>query len=478
MDLYQPRSFLKLVLIGFTVVALPLVLALVNAAMHVQQLRDQSERAVHQAVWAKQSGWLLVDQITAMERNARQYQVLRDRALVQRYLQTRRQFHGTAQRLAALPLDETQRARLQELIAREQHLYERVLADAPEPETASEFVAIREIAQGLLAQSNRLVDNEVLRLQETAERAQNVLMWQGAALVPVILAIGAVFALLISRPIRQIDQAIRRLGEGDFAESVRVKGPRDLQYLGARLDWLRRRLAELEAEKTKFLRHISHELKTPLSAIREGSQLLGEEVVGRLNGAQAEIAGILQHNCKNLQKLIDDMLNFNLARAQRSAARPQPVRLADVIGYAVADQKPSLLKREIRLRVQCPDVALLGDEDKLRVIFDNLLSNAIKYSPQGGAIEIAARPADERVVIDLRDEGPGIDPDDQGRIFEAFYQGKIRAQGYIHGSGLGLAIVREYVSEHGGRIEVIQSPRGAHFRIHLPCKQHEYAKAS
>lgn len=478
MDLYQPRSFLKLVLIGFTVVALPLVLALVNAAVHVQQLRDQSERAVHQAVWAKQSVWLLADQITAMERNARQYQVLRDRALAQRYAQARRQFHGTAERLAALPLDAAQRARLRELIAREQRLHQRVLNDAPEPETAPEFVAIREIAQHLLAQSNRLVDNEVLRLQHTAARAQTVLMWQGVALAPLILIIVAVFALLISRPIRHIDQAIRRLGEGDFAETVQVKGPRDLQYLGARLDWLRRRLAELEAEKTKFLRHISHELKTPLSAIREGSQLLAEEVVGRLNGAQAEIAAILQQNCKNLQKLIDDMLNFNLARAQRSRSGAQPVRLADVIGHAVADQKPSLLKREIRLRVQCADATLFGDENKLRVVFDNLLSNAVKYSPQGGAIEITARAVNGGVVIDLRDEGPGIDPGDEGRIFEAFYQGRIRAQGHIHGSGLGLAIVREYVSEHGGRIEVIRARRGAHFRVHLPRTQHEYAKAS
>ena len=99
---------------------------------------------------------------------------------------------------------------------------------------------------------------------------------------------------------------------------------------------------------------------------------------------------------------------------------------------------------------------------------DNLLSNAIKYSPQGGLVKIHASVIDSSVRLDVHDSGPGIDPMDKEKIFDAFYQGRKAPQGHIRGTGLGLSITREYVLAHGGSIELLDVQKGTCFRVTLP----------
>ena len=121
--------------------------------------------------------------------------------------------------------------------------------------------------------------------------------------------------MLIARPIRQLDQAIRQMGTADFTHAIEVNGPQDLRYVGQRLEWLRTRLNELEQQQTRFLRHVSHELKTPLTAVREGAELLRDNVGGRLSPEQQEIVRIVRENTLSLQKLIEDLLTYHQTRA-------------------------------------------------------------------------------------------------------------------------------------------------------------------
>src|SRR5207244_5601153 len=131
-------------------------------------------------------------------------------------------------------------------------------------------------AQAMLTASNGLTEREIERLQETAAEGRKT--WGYLALaagaIALVLAIG--FAVLIARPIRQLDLAIRQMGSADFTHAIEVNGPQDMRYLGQRLEWLRARLHELEEQQTRFLRHVSHELKTPLTAVREGAELRSE----------------------------------------------------------------------------------------------------------------------------------------------------------------------------------------------------------
>ena len=121
--------------------------------------------------------------------------------------------------------------------------------------------------------------------------------------------------MLIARPIRQLDQAIRQMGTADFTHAIEVNGPQDLRYLGQRLEWLRSRLHELEEQQNRFLRHVSHELKTPLTAVREGAELLRDRVGRRPSPGQWDIVRIVRENTLQLQKLIEDLLTYHQTRA-------------------------------------------------------------------------------------------------------------------------------------------------------------------
>jgi len=120
---------------------------------------------------------------------------------------------------------------------------------------------------------------------------------------------------------------------------------------------------------------------------------------------------------------------------------------------------------------------LTADKEKIRVMLDNLISNAIRYSPEGGVITVNMQCEAGSFTLDVMDEGPGIAAADAQRIFEPFYQGRIRASGPVKGSGLGLSIVKEYAAAHGGSVEVIAKTgaRGAHLRVRLPLRSVEAA---
>src|SRR6266576_1388037 len=240
---YYPRSFLSLLLLAFALVAAPLIVAFYNAAVYVEQLAGQSQTAVSQAAQASRGSRLLVEQTTALERVVRQYLILDDEELLKDYARLRGNFKANTSELSLQPLDEPR-------------LYDQLLG---KPKTAAEKKALVEgylvlsgLARDVLNTSNALIDREVESMRRTGARAQRILWLQLAATIPlgILLAVGV--TLLIARPIRQLDQAIRRLGAGEFEGDIQVGGPADLKYLGSRLDWLRQRLIELEQQKRLF----------------------------------------------------------------------------------------------------------------------------------------------------------------------------------------------------------------------------------
>jgi two-component system sensor histidine kinase GlrK len=165
--------------------------------------------------------------------------------------------------------------------------------------------------------TNAQIDAELSSLQLEAERAQQHLFWQTLLLVPMTLAVVGLFTYLFGRPIRAIDRAISELGRGTFSRPISISGPADLERLAAQLEWLRGRLLDLAQEKNRFLRHMSHELKTPLANIREGTELLMDGAVGELQSAQREVTAILRDNGMKLQRLIENLLSFSASSCGR-----------------------------------------------------------------------------------------------------------------------------------------------------------------
>ena len=470
----QPRSFLELVIAGFAVVALPLIVALVTGAFYVDKLTTQSQQALQRAVQAGQTSRMLAEQLSNMERNIRQYYVLHDQQLFKSYLDRRNKYLDDARTLSTILVNEDMRSRLGVLVEMEAGLFNRLNLSDNEPGPTvvdpAEFVALTGLAQGLVYDNSGLVDSEIAILQTISERARTIIYWELAAVLPAAIIFIGLFVVLLSRPIRQIDGAIRSLGAGEFDQEIRVEGPQDLAYLGERLDWLRLRLKYLEEKRSKFLQYVSHELKTPLTAIRESAELVGEEVVGPLNVEQRDVVDILRRNAVNLQRMIEKLLSFNMPSNNSESAKAAEVQFSHLLQTVVADHKPAIISKRIVLDVDCENVLLRGDEEQLRAVVDNLLSNAVKYTPEGGAVSLKARSADGALCLDVCDSGPGIEPAEKDKVFDAFYRGESVTNGPIHGSGLGLAIAREFVEAHHGRLELVSAPgqKGAHFRVILP----------
>ncbi len=476
--MYYPRSFLKLIIAGFLLVALPLIFAIVNNAFSIHEVVERSQRTVQQAVQATEVSRAIMEQVTAMERSIRQYVALGDETLLEGYRHARGRFLENAQRMGTLRLDPEQSNQLKLLKQQEAELSEAVEASRWRQETLgrllAEFAALDARAEALDDLGGTVVQREVAALQAMAEDFQRFVFWELIALVPVALSLVVGAIALIARPITQIDAAIRRLGEGDFGTPISVGGPQDLQHLGRQLEWMRLKLIDLEEQKTLFLRHVSHELKTPLASLREGTDLLDEQVVGSLSPAQREVAAILKQNTQRLQHLIEDLLRYHTTQFQKTTVATEAVNLAELVARAGQQHRLQMAAKGLRWKVDCPDVVVEADREKLAAIVGNLVSNAVKFSPDGGAVRVFAASQGERVCIEVSDEGPGIPRDERSRVFEPFFQGSTSQRGAVKGTGLGLAIVREFVVAHGGSIEVAdRAGPGTTIRVWLPAMASE-----
>ena len=467
-----PRSFLGLLLAGFSLVALPLVGALAYSAWNTERLAEQSRNAVFSASQAARASRALVNRITSIERLAQQLVVLDDASVAADFRRVHDSFKAVADELYQLPLEATQVAALTKTVEQEQELYD-LVTTAPHRTLAAKHVAERtdrlaDNAYEVLAISYLVADREVARLRVDAEAVQRRLILLVIFSTAVALSIALALTRYTARPIGELDAAIRQLGTADFQHPIAVHGPEDLRTLGERLDWLRRRLAELETEKNRFLRHLSHELKTPLTALREGTELLNDEVGGPLGPPQRQIVSIMRDNSVKLQRLIEDLLDYQRALHAAASLVPSRLQLDAVVSEAARAHELAMRAKGQRLVMELERIPVEADAEKLRSIVDNLVGNAVKFTPANGTISVTARAREGTVVIDVVDSGPGVPHEERDSIFDSFFCGRAKASGRVEGTGLGLAIAREYAEAHGGRIGVVAGSAGGHFRITLP----------
>lgn len=475
MALTKPRSLSGMMLLGFSLVALTLLIAVINAAVQIRRLAHQSEILIVQGVQAARYNQILFEQIASMERSARLYQVLGNIELLEVYRENHERFQDTLDNLDRLDVTLRDDAQLAVLRSESRALWQKLQPGEPASSEATSPANLSRLwtsATALADTSGKQIDARLTTLQSATASAQRSLFWQSAALIPITLGLALVFTLLIARPIRQLDRVIGELGRGTFSRPIRVAGPSDLEALGRQLEWLRVRLLDLAQEKNRFLRHMSHELKTPLANIREGTELLMDGSVGQLAEDQREVTAILRENGMKLQRLIENLLSFSAWQAKSTGLEVSEFRLRPLVKTVLESQQLTLVSQRVRLDVKVEDVSIAADRAKLRLILDNLLSNAIKFTPRGGTIAIRGQAQRDQLVLEVADSGPGIPLDERSRIFEAFYQGRTPQGGHIKGTGIGLSVVIEFVHAHGGTIDIVDGEvSGAHFRIRLPMRQ-------
>jgi two-component system sensor histidine kinase GlrK len=285
-----------------------------------------------------------------------------------------------------------------------------------------------------------------------ADKLIDALVWQLSGLAFATLALLLICAYWINKPVKSLTQEIHLLGTAGLSHGIEISGPLELQALGSKLEWLRRSLHESEQQKQQFLRHISHELKTPLSSLREGADLLAERVTGHLSQQQYQIVEIVRQNGIDLQRLIENLLDYNQLPHQDLTF--EDVHLQHLWQELLGNYRLSIDKKALQMELHGTVDRWVADRYKLKTTLDNLLSNAINYTPEGGRIDIVWRLEGDTLVIDVANSGEAIPVEDTERVFEPFFQSASKRNGPIKGSGIGLSVARECIEAQGGTLSM------------------------
>jgi len=462
-------SFRQLLLLAFLLVAALLGAASLRGLATFEELLTQSRQGSARAVQLSADVQLLAERSIAMERAARQYLLLDDEALRQRFDEAAGDAAQTLDRLSGEPMQQAVSA------WRERLALIRVQIDDHARSPARRDRILAEAFRDLDVLNNDLKQQARLRIEQQGEsllagledgRQRFAQQVAGAILLSVLLALG--FGLWLARPLVRLERAVVGLGENRLDQPIAIRGPADVRSLGRRLDWLRLRLVELEADKARFLRHVSHELKTPLAALREGVALLEEEVAGSLTDKQREVVRIIRQQTLVLQEQIEGLLRFNAAAFAAGELRPRRIELVALAREVAEQQRLHWQARQLRVDVLGQPLVVLADPDKLGSVLGNLLSNAVRFSPAGGVVRIVVCRRGGQVCLDVVDAGVGVAEADRDHVFEPFYRGQRQPDDELRGTGIGLSIVQEYVVAQGGRVLLLPSQTGAHFRVELP----------
>jgi two-component system sensor histidine kinase GlrK len=301
---------------------------------------------------------------------------------------------------------------------------------------------------------------------------------QQLVLVAILLGLGlaGIASYSILWPLRRIQDHIRQIGQGQFGTTVNVDAPSDLRELVDTVNWMGKKLQELDDMKTEFLAHISHELRTPLASIREGTQLLLDEIPGTVSQPQRETLQIMKESSHRLIHLISTLLDLSKMEAGLMEYRIVPHDLARVVDTSVNKLRLLAEGKRIQIVTDVPHDLMMVPIDAPRIeqVLDNLLSNALKFSPELTAVTVRVEPDQKGgwMRLSVSDMGPGIPAEDLPHVFERFYQGRVQARNAIAGTGLGLALAKRVVEAHGGQIWVeSEVGKGTVVRLILPLRK-------
>jgi two-component system OmpR family sensor kinase len=277
------------------------------------------------------------------------------------------------------------------------------------------------------------------------------------------LAVGFYFAQVVATRIRQIEEAARKVADGDFATRIPVDHSGQLGQLARTFNEMQRHLAELDSARKQFIANASHELRTPIFSLGGFVELLEEEDPSPEE--RAEFVRTMRQQIGRLTKLTSDLLNLSQLEAGGIVLQSRGVDLNLLARDVAREFGPRADDRGSRLELRTPEhpVRAHADPDRVRQIIRILLDNALTHTPQGASVTVTTYAINHRAELTVSDDGPGIPQRIQARIFERFYTAD--ASG---GSGLGLAIARELAQRMSGRIAISSSRGFTAFTLDLP----------
>lgn len=336
------------------------------------------------------------------------------------------------------------------------------------PSTPQPLVGIRSIKVklGLLVAASATL----AALVATLGRTGGVPAWLTIPVtIGLALALTQLLAVGMTSPLRQMTAAARRMATGDYAVRVPDTARDEVGELARAFNTMAHELAGVDRQRRELVANVSHELRTPLAGLRA----VLENVVDGVVPDDPAVLGTALAQAERMSGLVEDLLDLARVDAGRAPLSPRPVRVADLLDRCVAEV--AVLGRDVEydVRVAPADLVVTADPARLHQLVANLLDNASRHSPAGGTVVVTAARQNDRYLLEVRDDGPGLPADARERVFEAF--GTLRGIGGpgpdTGGTGLGLAIARWVTDLHGGTIGFLDPPSGAvgaRVRVDLP----------
>jgi signal transduction histidine kinase len=434
-----------------------------------------------QAVPALSVSAAVRDGLLALGRIEARYLVLRDASYEALWADRAVRTLEDLERLRAYGMSSRSSALLAEVLADFQ-AYRRVVAREHELLRSGQREAALALAEGegraLIERMDAAVEAWATARQTAVATAQaDAARLEDRTWAWVMTALGAAFVLglagaawianRLTRSLRKLATATQHVGAGAFDEPLVVRGRDEIADLAEAFNAMTARLRRVDEMKEEFFATISHELRSPLTSVREAANLLGESVPGALNPKQHRLVNIVASSSDRLLRLVNQILELSRLRAGMQAIRRERVDVDRVAERAVEELRPRADEAGVsfeRERVGGSFV-VTGDEDRLMQVVVNLAANAIRFTPRGGRVIVRVVDAGPEVEVQVEDTGCGIPEPALPYIFEWYRQ----AHQDPGGTGLGLAIVRSAVDAHGGRITVeSQEGKGSRFTVLLP----------
>jgi len=321
---------------------------------------------------------------------------------------------------------------------------------------------------------DRLIETTQSALERSQAEAARLeaRTWTTVVIALILAVVGALagtglIAVRMTRSLRRLSIATASIARGSFSDPVPADAADEIGDLARSFNGMAARLREVEAMKEEFYSTISHELRSPLTAIGEAAHLLHENVPGPLTPKQARLVVIVQQSTDRLLRLVNQVLDLSRLRAGLLPLERQWFDLDRAAARAVEELRLLADERGLALLRECGPGAfgVCGDEDRLVQVLVNLISNGIRFTPPGGTVTVRLVDAGPQIEVEVEDTGSGIPAEELPFVFDRFRQ----AHAGRGGAGLGLPIVRGLVEAHGGRVSVESEERkGSRFTVVVP----------
>jgi two-component system sensor histidine kinase GlrK len=470
--------------IGYLAIFLIVALASAYAVLQLRYFRDLTQSILKVDHRILDHEKTLADLLLAQSRAEQKFAITRDEAWYLQFVRLKIDFEGRLE--GAFAVEDPMATPVLKRIAKDFRSYDEIVGEearlvrSKKPYPQAQYKQNKDnLIDAMLASFEKLRLNQqqlthakVTDLAAAANQAGEVSVMISIACLLAIIMMSLFITKSITRPIGLLKSKTRDIANGNFEGRIVVHSPPEIGELAAAINSMCEKLHQLDRMKADFFAAMSHELRTPLTSIKEGTGLLLDGVGGDTTEKQRKLLTILAEESNRLISVVNSLLDLSKMEAGMMAYDFEITHVEPLIKRAIIEIAPLVEAKGIRLEsdVDATLPPLRMDPERILQVLRNLLGNAVKFTPKGGLVGVAAKPAVGKLAISVKDSGPGIPPESLTSIFEKFNQGSRRTPHARQGTGLGLAIANSIITSHGGKIWAeSELGKGSTFIFLLPC---------